>query len=217
MVAISTDKAARPINVMGATKFLAESLVLNATKDYSKGQLFSCVRFGNVAASRGSVIPLFVDNLLKQQPLVVTDLEVTRFIIRIPDAVELVLKAAQQAKGGEIFILKMRAFLLKDLVDVMRTRIAPRLKIKTENVITQITGLTQGEKIHEVLIGDANEAMRTIELEDMYVVSRQTNPVEHRNQESPLKYDSSNVERLSCDELEHIVIEYIKNQLSLKV
>lgn len=92
MITISTDKSAYPVNVMGATKFIAERITLNAN--------FSCVRFGNVANSRGSIIPVFIDNLLNKKPISITDPNVTRFIIGIPDAVKLVIKATRYAKGG---------------------------------------------------------------------------------------------------------------------
>jgi FlaA1/EpsC-like NDP-sugar epimerase len=107
LITISTDKATSPSSVMGATKFIAEKVTLNAN--------YSCVRFGNVANSRGSVIPVLIDNLVLGKPITITDTRVTRFIMGIPDAVKLVIQASQHARGGEIFILKMKAFRLGDL------------------------------------------------------------------------------------------------------
>ena len=156
LLTISTDKSAYPVNVMGATKFIAEKITLNAN--------YSCVRFGNVANSRGSIIPVFIDNLLNKKPISITDPNVTRFIIGIPDAVKLVIKATRYAKGGDIFILKMKAFKLGDLLDVILDRIAPRLDISKEDIKVNVTGLVLGEKLHEDLI-NKTEFNRIYELD----------------------------------------------------
>jgi len=108
LITISTDKAVNPVNVMGATKLLAERLTISA--NYYKGlrkTAFSCVRFGNVLDSRGSVIPSFREQIRKGGPVTLTEPNMTRFVMSIPRAVDLVLKAAEIARGGEIFIFKM--------------------------------------------------------------------------------------------------------------
>lgn len=176
MITVSTDKAANPVNVMGATKFIAERITLNANRLARDSQAFSCVRFGNVANTRGSVIPIFIEDLLHGRPLAVTDPEVTRFLIRLSDAVNLVLKATEYAQGGEIFVLKMRAFKLGDLVDVVSNRIAPRLSIPAENVKVSMTNLVTGEKLHEDLVNGI-ESSRLYECDGMYIVqsSKQNN------------------------------------------
>lgn len=120
-ITISTDKAFLPTTAMGATKLLAERITLNAG--------YSCVRFGNVANSRGSVIPVYVEDLLNDNPLYVSNPDVTRFIMRISDAVRLIIESTDKLQK-EIYVLPMPAFRLGDLVDVMTDRIAPKLKVK---------------------------------------------------------------------------------------
>ena len=208
LITISTDKSAYPVNVMGATKFIAEKITLNAN--------FSCVRFGNVANSRGSVIPVFIDNLLNKKPISITDPDVTRFIIGIPDAVKLVIKATEYANGGDIFILKMKAFQLGDLLDVILDRIAPRLGISKEDIEVNITGLLQGEKLHEDLINNT-ESNRVYELDDMYVILRDDENVSKYQNIKKInlhEYTSKDVKLISKDEMEEIVMEYLKKYLS---
>ena len=217
VITISTDKAAYPANVMGASKFIAERITLNANKMSRGQQSFSCVRFGNVATSRGSVIPVYVEDLLSRKPLQVTDPEVTRFIMEIPDAVKLVITATEYAEGGEIFILKMKAFKLGDLVDVIINRIAPRLNISKNNVGVNICGLITGEKLHEDLINDT-ESSRLYELEDMYVLLPDNDSsVKYPSirKASLSRYASSDVELISKDEIEQIVVKYLERRSRL--
>lgn len=212
MITISTDKAAYPINVMGACKFIAEKVTLNANKVSKGKQSFACVRFGNVANSRGSVIPVYVEDLLNRKPFQVTDPKVTRFIMEIRDAVKLVIRATEFAQGGEVFILKMKAFRLGDLVDVMVSRIAPRLNIPKDDVKVIISGLFIGEKLHEDLINDT-EASRLYELQDMYVLL----PDDERSMKYPAirkasvsRYTSSDVGLISKDKIEQNVVEHLE-------
>jgi len=214
MITISTDKAAYPVNVMGATKFIAERITLTANKISKNDQAFSCVRFGNVAGSRGSVIPVYIDDLLNKRPLQVTDREVTRFAMEIPDAVRLIIKATEYAQGGEIFILKMRAFKLGDLIDVMLERVAPRLSVSPESIQFRATGLEIGEKLHEDLIND-NESLRIYDLNDMYAVLPDSEAYVRypaMKKVSLTRYASSDVELISREEMEEIVINYLKNR-----
>ena len=208
MITISTDKSAYPVNVMGATKFIAERITLNAN--------YSCVRFGNVANSRGSVIPVLIDNLLNKKPISVTDPNVTRFIIGIPDAVKLVIKATKYAKGYDIFILKMKAFKLGDLLDVILDRIAPRLGISKESIKVNVTGLIPGEKLHEDLINNT-ESNRVYELDDMYVILRNNEDIskyQDFKKTNLHEYTSKDVELISKEEIEEIVMKYLKKYLS---
>ncbi len=120
VINISTDKAVNPVNTMGATKLLAEKLIIDANEGKgAKPTTFSSVRFGNVSFSRGSVIPLFEEQIRQKKPITITNPEMTRFMMSISGAVELVFKATLLAKGGEIFILKMPVIRLGDLVDVI--------------------------------------------------------------------------------------------------
>jgi UDP-N-acetylglucosamine 4,6-dehydratase len=174
VVTISTDKAVNPVNVMGATKLLAERLTIAA--NYYRGlekTVFSCVRFGNVLASRGSVVQTFEKQIRKCGPVTLTDPEMVRFVMTMDKAVDLVLKAAQIAKGEEIFIFKMPALRITDLAEVMIKKIAPTCGYKPEDVGTRLIGKRKGEKIYEELMTE-EEALNVYENEEMLLVLPQT-------------------------------------------
>ncbi len=158
VLALSTDKAVNPVNLYGATKLCAEKIVVqgNAYAAHSRTCL-SCVRYGNVVGSRGSVVPLF-----RQQSetgrLTITDTRMTRFWISLDQAVELVLYALEHMVGGEVFIPKIPSMRISDLARA----IAPDAEV-------DITGIRPGEKIHEVLL-TADDARHSIDAGDVYVV-----------------------------------------------
>jgi UDP-N-acetylglucosamine 4,6-dehydratase len=170
VVTISTDKAVNPVNVMGATKLLAERLTIAA--NYYRGlkkTVFSCVRFGNVLASRGSVVQTFEKQIRKCGPLTLTDPEMVRFVMSMDRAVDLVLKAAQIAKGEETFIFKMPALRITELAEVMIEKIAPTCGFKPEEVEIRLIGKRKGEKLYEELMTE-EEAVNAYETEDMLLV-----------------------------------------------
>jgi UDP-N-acetylglucosamine 4,6-dehydratase/5-epimerase len=158
VVALSTDKAVNPVNLYGATKLCEEKIIVqgNAYAAAFDTRL-SCVRYGNVVGSRGSVVPLFKEQM-KAGKLTITDERMTRFWITLPEAVDLVLFAMEHAKGGEIFIPKIPSMRMPDLAEAM----APGVPV-------EIIGIRPGEKLHEVLLTD-DEARHAIETEDNYVV-----------------------------------------------
>jgi FlaA1/EpsC-like NDP-sugar epimerase len=173
VIAISTDKAASPINTMGATKLLAEKLIIDA--NYYKGHrksVFSCVRFGNVIGSRGSVIPLFEKQIQRGGPVTITDPEMTRFMMTIPQAVDLVFKATKLARGGEIFIFKMSVVKLKDLAETLIEKFASKYRYKNENISIKVIGARKGEKMHEKLMLE-EEAQFAYETDEMFIVIQQ--------------------------------------------
>jgi UDP-N-acetylglucosamine 4,6-dehydratase len=158
VLALSTDKAVNPINLYGATKLAAEKLIVQSNA-YAAGTAtrFSCVRYGNVVGSRGSVVPVF----LKQRnngKITITDERMTRFWISLDQGVRFVARCIEQMRGGEVFVPKIPSMKVVDLAKA----VAPGTKV---NVI----GIRPGEKLHETLISE-DEARNTIELEDMYVV-----------------------------------------------
>jgi FlaA1/EpsC-like NDP-sugar epimerase len=164
VITVSTDKATNPINTMGATKLLSERLMVAA--EYMKGDaktIFSAVRFGNVISSRGSIVPLFTSQVKKGGPVTITDPNMTRFMMLIYEAVNLILKSAELMLGGEIFILKMPVLKLGDLADVIIA------KNKSKDVSLKIIGMRPGEKLCEDLMTH-EEASKALETEDMYIV-----------------------------------------------
>ncbi|KKN17095.1 hypothetical protein LCGC14_0969270 [marine sediment metagenome] len=157
VMAISTDKAAHPCNLYGTTKSVAEKLFVQANV-YTRKTIFSCVRYGNVMGSRGSVIPLF----LKQREsgeLTVTDPDMTRFWITLEQGVRFVLKRLDEMKGGEIFVPKLPSMKMSDMANF----IAPDAKIK-------IVGLRPGEKLHEEMVTE-EERYHTREFSDYFAIS----------------------------------------------
>lgn len=170
VVNISTDKAANPIGTMGVTKLLTEKLV--TASEFYKGNartIFCSVRFGNVLGSRGSVIPVFKNQLEKCQPLTITDMNMTRFMMSIPQSVELIFKAASMAIGGEVFILKMPAMRIRELAEVMIEEMAIKYKYDGNGVKIKIIGNRGGERVHEFLMNE-EESKDALETEDLFIL-----------------------------------------------
>ncbi len=173
VINISTDKAVNPANTMGATKLLAEKLVIDA--NFYKGlkkTSFSCVRFGNVIFSRGSVIPVFKNQIEQQKRITITDPKMTRFIMLLPDTIDLVFKATVMAKGGEIFILKMPVIRLGDLSEVAIDIYSNKYGYKKSDIKKVIIGPRPGEKLFEELMTET-EAKNAFETDDMIIVPPQ--------------------------------------------
>jgi len=158
VMALSTDKAVNPINLYGATKLAAEKLFVQSNA-YAGGTAtrYSSVRYGNVVGSRGSVIPVFLNQKNKEK-LTITDERMTRFWITLDQGISFVIRCIEQMQGGEVFVPKIPSMKVVDLAKV----IAPDAELEA-------IGIRPGEKLHEVLIHE-DEARLTIELEDMFVV-----------------------------------------------
>lgn len=159
VVGVSTDKACKPINVMGMTKALQERVFIVANIFVPKTR-FIGVRYGNVLASRGSVIPLFYEQIKNGGPVTVTTEDMTRFLLPLEKAVDTVLAAIEGAKPGEIYIPKVPATQITNLAKAM---------IGGRKVKIKVTGIRPGEKTHEILISD-EEAYNTIGRGDYYVI-----------------------------------------------
>lgn len=166
VVAISTDKAVNPTNIMGTSKLMMEKLFINANYYTKKPKtVFSCVRFGNVAWARGSVLPLWKKQIENNKKIKITNNDMTRFFISINQAANLVLQASKATNGGEIFILKMPSIKVTDLAKTFIDKYYPKNKIDME-----IIGDRDGEKLHEALFDD-NDVYKTIlENENMYAI-----------------------------------------------
>lgn len=158
-IAISTDKACKPINVMGMTKAIQERLFVEANLG-NKQTLFACVRYGNVVASRGSVVPLFAEQIKAGGPVTLTIPEMTRFLITLDGAVDTVFAAIRQARAGDTFVPRLPSATVENIAAAM---------IGTQPIETKVIGIRPGEKIHEIMISE-EEAYRTEPCGDYYVI-----------------------------------------------
>jgi FlaA1/EpsC-like NDP-sugar epimerase len=211
VVYTSSDKAVNPVNTMGASKLLGEKLITAA--NYTRGSartIFSSVRFGNVLGSRGSIIPRFKQRIKKDLKLIVTDPNMTRFMMPIKNAVDLVITAMMLSLGGEIFVLKMPSVLLSDLVDLFQEYAWLKHGI---NPKIEVIGLFPGEKNYEELKA-AEEIPRSVEHPNMYIILphikeiRDDFPQEILLRMGNLKshdYNSRNVKPISKEELKELI------------
>ena len=206
VITIGTDKAVNPINVMGATKLLAERLTISANQ-YIKDTAFSCVRFGNVLDSRGSVVPLFREQIARGGPVTITDPGMTRFVMSIPRAVELVLRAAEMTRGGEVFIFKMPAVAIGDLAEVMINELASGYGHDSQNIKVEIIGKREREKYHEELMTE-DEAENASETGDMFIISEEGNSYGGKKA-SGVKYSSRDGTLLTKDQIRELIRETI--------
>ena len=159
VIGISTDKACKPINVMGMTKALQERVLIEANRD-CEGTSFMCVRYGNVIASRGSIVPLFVEQVQKGQSLTITLPEMTRFLLSLDRAVDTVFEAVTKGRPGQTFVPKVPAANIVDLAKAI---------MGDKDIPISYTGIRPGEKIHEIMVSE-EECYRTIEQGDYYVI-----------------------------------------------
>ncbi|RLE28432.1 MAG: polysaccharide biosynthesis protein [Acidobacteria bacterium] len=170
VVFTSSDKAVNPTNVMGTSKLMGERLITAANSNNKGGEpLFASTRFGNVLGSRGSVIPIFRKQIQNGGPVTLTDNEMTRFIMSIHEAVQLVIDSARVINGGEVFITKMPVIKIRDLAEVMIQQLAPKYGFKPEDIQIEIIGSKPGEKMYEELMSH-EETRRTRELEKYFAV-----------------------------------------------
>jgi len=215
IICLSTDKAAYPINAMGISKALMEKVAIGFSRNIIDNSTKICVtRYGNVMASRGSVIPFFIEQIKSGKPITITNPEMTRFLMSLDEAVELVLYAFKNGNQGDLFIQKSQASTIQDLV------IALKEMFKASNPI-KIIGTRHGEKIYETLC-TSEEMRKSKETANYYIVpadNRDLNYEKYFKEGSVKKniedYNSHNTYRLSVDEIKKklLSLDYVKDKL----
>lgn len=190
VVGISTDKAVKPVNVMGMTKALQERVLVTANLTCPATR-FICVRYGNVLASRGSVIPFFREQIRSGGPVTVTSEEMTRFLLTLDQAVDTILAALKTARAGETYVARAPS---ARIVDVAQALIGER------RIPMRVTGIRPGEKIHEILISE-EECRRTVKRGDLYAIQSILPELQHREEPfTPLPGEYSSANEIICRE-----------------
>lgn len=206
VIALSTDKAVNPINLYGATKLAAEKILVAANNLSAGTPIFSVVRYGNVVNSRGSVVPLFRSLMEARKPLTITDMQMTRFWIELRQAIDFTLRAADKARGREIFIPRIPSVKIMDLARAF----------SPAGPIT-VTGIRPGEKLHEVLLTE-DEARSAYEYDDGYVITPSKPHFKHFPVRAGFRYSSDNNTRwLTQSELVNSLHLSIASQPSMAV
>lgn len=219
VIVLSTDKAVYPINTMGMTKALMEKLAISKARDLrikNNNAVICATRYGNVMCSRGSIIPLFIQQIKDGLPLTVTEPEMTRFMMSLPSAIELVMYAFENANSGDLFIQKAPAATIIDLANAIKQIFNADNKIK-------IIGSRHGEKMYETLCSK-EEMTKAEDLGDYFRIPadfRDLNYTKYVQKYgatiSNEEYNSSNTKRLSIQELKDILLslEYVQNQVKI--
>jgi UDP-N-acetylglucosamine 4,6-dehydratase len=215
VICLSTDKAVYPINAMGISKGMMEKIAV-AKSRINNNTIITCTRYGNVMASRGSVIPLFISQIRKKMPLTITDANMTRFMMSLEQAVELVLFAFQNGKTGDIFVQKAPAATIGQLAEVISD-------IFDNKKATQVIGTRHGEKLFETLL-TREERIKSQDMEGYYRIfadDRNLNYTKYFSEGEKTiadleDYHSHNTYRLSNVELREMLLNlsYVKNELN---
>ena len=205
VICLSTDKAVYPINAMGMTKGMMEKLAQASARSDAGKTIVACVRYGNVMHSRGSVIPLFIDQIRAKKPITVTEPSMTRFLLALPEAIELVIHAFEHADQGDIFIKKAPACTVEDLVTALKRLFKSRVPVS-------VIGMRHGEKIFETLA--TREEMRSAEdMGDYLRLRMDTRDLNYakyftegdRKEAAEDDYTSHNTQRLSVAQTEKLL------------
>ncbi len=205
VIVLSTDKAVYPINAMGMSKALSEKVMIAKSRNLNgTGTVFCGTRYGNVMASRGSVIPLFIEQIKKGLPLTITDPTMTRFMMTLEDAVELVLFAFANGQQGDIFVQKAPAATILDLTQALK-------ELYNSDVPIKIIGTRHGEKKYEVLV-NREDMIKAEDMGDFYRI-----PADNRNLNYELYFsegaDVSQIEEYHSDNTLRLDVEGTKNLL----
>ena len=206
VLAIGTDKAVSPVNTYGATKLVMERLFVSA--NFYKGNhrtKFLCVRYGNVLGSRGSIVPIFVNQIKSGKKVTITDPSMTRFTITMDEALELIFRALKNGNGGEVFVPKLNAYRVGDIKDAI-------LDLLNSSKETEIISIRPGEKIHESLINN-DELRNTFEKnEDYIIIHKQVQDSSYLDNNNMIRtkldhqYSSDKVNLLTIDKLKELLV-----------
>lgn len=216
VICLSTDKAAYPVNAMGISKAMMEKTFIAKSRMAPDETLICGTRYGNVMASRGSVIPLFIDQIKKGKPLTITDDKMTRFMMSLEEAVDLVIYAFHHASNGDIMVQKAPSSYIKDLAQAL-------IELFEANNEIHTIGTRHGEKIYEVLL-TKEEAAKAIDMGNFYRIpadNRDLNYAKYLNQGSPKitlsdEYNSNNTKILTIDEIKQKLLTLPLIQEELK-
>ena len=217
VVVLSTDKAVYPINAMGISKAMAEKVMVAAARTQQNTEaIFCATRYGNVMASRGSVIPLFVNQIKSQNTITITDPSMTRFLMSLEDSVDLVLYAFEHAKQGDIFVQKAPASTVADLAQALR-------ELFKSNSLIKIIGTRHGEKLYESLIS-REEMAHAEDMGNYYRIpadNRDLNYAKYfsegdQNVSLAEDYTSHNTHRLNVEEIKQLLLslDFIREELN---
>jgi len=211
----SSDKAVNPTNVMGTSKLMGERLVTAANNSReNKGTIFASTRFGNVLGSRGSVVPIFREQILAGKDITLTSSDMTRFIMAVEESANLVIESSILAKGGEVFITKMPVAAIADLAEVMTNVLVEKHGLNSRSNIKEI-GSKPGEKLYEELMSD-EETGRALETKDYFVVLpafRDIYPIDYSYDDTIdsgvlRPYKSSEEAMLTQEQLQSYLVEH---------
>ena len=217
VVLLSTDKAVYPINAMGVTKAMMEKLMVAKARTQEKGETVLCAtRYGNVMASRGSVIPLFVSQLLEGKPLTITDPSMTRFLMSLDDSVNLVLHAFEHGQQGDIFVQKAPASTVEDLANAL-------ISLFSAESALRIIGTRHGEKLYETLVS-REEMARVEDMGDYYRIPADNRDLNYdkyfskgeKNITGMNDYTSHNTQLLNITEIKNLLkkLDFIQEKLN---
>ncbi len=216
VICLSTDKAAYPVNAMGTSKAMMEKVAVSKARTVDPDKtLICCTRYGNVMCSRGSVIPLFIEQIKEGKPLTVTEPKMTRFIMSLEEAVDLVLFAFENAKSGDILVQKAPACTIEVLAEAVKQL------FKADNEI-KIIGIRHGEKMYETLLTN-EECANAVDMGDFYRVPADNRDLNYdkyftsgdKERVKLSEFNSSNTELLSVEEVKEklLSLEYIREEL----
>ena len=221
VICLSTDKAAYPINAMGITKAIEEKIAVAKSRNSGSTKI-CCTRYGNVMCSRGSVIPLWIDQIRKGNPITLTEPKMTRFIMSLEEAVDLVLFAFENGKNGDILVQKAPACTIQTQAEAVKELFKYQAPAGTEPEI-RVIGIRHGEKMYETLL-TKEEAAKAIDMGNFYAVPADNRDLNYDKyfKEGDVKratieeFNSNNTKRLNLEEAKEKIasLEYIQNELN---